>query len=324
MDKSKVNWGIMGTAWIAKEEMLKGMMKANDSSVLYAIAGRDPQKTADFAKEFQIQKEYTNYQALLDDPKVDAVYIALPNNMHKEWVLKAAAKKKHVLCEKPLSGNAKDTQDMIDGCKAEGVYFMEAFAYLHSNATMEVIEAVKNKVIGEPYLIESTFITPGWDKDNIRMKKETFGGSIYDLGCYNISLILSLYDEMPIQVEAAAHFIDSGVDDFASILMEFEGGKKAVSVSGMCTPQRGDRYFIYGTEGTIEATLPFNAEGKLTYKIHKNGKSETKTVEVKSNYCLETEQFARCILNGEEPRVSHVLSQRVAKVIDMALEKIKY
>ena len=135
----RIRWGVLGTAGIAKEQTIPGMQMAENCE-LYAIAGRSLEKAEQFRDDFHFQKAYGSYDDLLADPEVEAVYIPLPNNLHKEWVLKAAAHKKHVLCEKPASGSAADTKEMIQACDDAGVIFMEAFAYLHSPVMRELIK----------------------------------------------------------------------------------------------------------------------------------------------------------------------------------------
>ena len=109
-----VKWGVLGTANIARGCTIPGMREAKNCE-LYAIAGRDEKKAASFKEEFGFQKAYVGYQELLDDPEVEAVYIPLPNNLHKEWVIKALNAKKHVLCEKPLGLNEEEVRQMIQG-----------------------------------------------------------------------------------------------------------------------------------------------------------------------------------------------------------------
>ena len=127
----KVKWGVLSTADIARRETIPGMQKAGNCE-LYAIAGRSLEKANQFKETFGFEKAYGSYDELLEDKEVEAVYIPLPNNLHKEWVIKAAKAGKHILCEKPMSGNAADTKEMIDAANEAGVILMEAFAYLHA------------------------------------------------------------------------------------------------------------------------------------------------------------------------------------------------
>lgn len=319
----KVNWGILGTADIAKRCTIPAMLMAENCK-LYGIAGRNKEKVHEYQTTFGFEKAYYSYDDLLDDEAIEAVYIPLPNVLHKEWVLKAAAKKKHILCEKPLSGSEKDVKEMIKACDDAGVYFMEAFAYLHTPIVKSVKEALNSGIIGKPSFIETTFLTPTPEKDNIRMRKETLGGSVFDLGCYNVSLILTMLGEEPSEVKALAKFTDEGIDDFAAAYFEFPSGCRATMIAGMCSAQRGDRYFIYGTEGTIEAPIPFNIDGTVKYYIHKNESIEEVTVEVPNNYMLEVEQLGRCITDGEKPFVSHEFSIKTARTMDKVLASMGY
>ena len=113
----KVTWGMLGTATIAKRNTIAGMKKAPNCR-LYAVAGRNSEKVDEYVKEYGFEKGYYSYDELLDDPEIEAVYIPLPNNMHYEWVLKAVAKKKHVLCEKPMGLNAEQSEKMIAAANA--------------------------------------------------------------------------------------------------------------------------------------------------------------------------------------------------------------
>ena len=322
MDR-KVKWGVLGTANIARKCTVPGMKQA-DNCQLYGIAGRNPEKVKEFQEMFGFEKSYDSLDAMLDDEEIEAVYIPLPNTLHKEWVIKAAQKGKHILCEKPLSGTEDDVKEMIEVCDKSGVYFMEAFAYLHSPLVAAVKETLDSGVIGDLSFMESIFITPGYTPENIRVRRETLGGSVYDLGCYCTSLMLTLFGEEPKKVKAVGHFTDQKIDDFASAYFHFDENRRACMVSGMCSAQRGDRFFLYGTEGTIEAPIPFNAEGSLTYYVKKGEECQAITVETPDNYALEVEQLGHCILDGEEPRVSHEFSLQNARVMDRILKEIGY
>lgn len=319
----KIKWGVLGCAGIAASQTIPAMMQAENAE-LYGIASRNLAKAEEFQQRFGFAKAYDSYEALLDDPKIQAVYIPLPNNLHGEWVKKAASKGKHVLCEKPLSGSAKDVEEIIRFCDQAGVVFMEAFAYLHSPIIKEIKKTIQNGAIGKVTMAEASFFILPPKPDDIRWKKETLGGGVYDVGCYPISLFLNLFEEAPKEVKAIAHFTDQGVDDLADLLFSYEDGKKLNISCGMCTSQRADRFYLYGTEGTLEAPIPYNAKGKLQFSLVKGDVTTTKTMEVEDNYKLEIEQLGRCVLNGETPWVSHEFSIENAKIIDRVLEAIGY
>ena len=267
---------------------------------------------------------------MLDDPEVEAVYIALPNSLHYEWAVKAMKSGKHVLCEKPLAPCEKQVKELFETAKENHVYLMEAFAYQHSPYITAIKKEIEDGTIGEVCYIDSAFITSDYNKENIRMRRETLGGCTYDLGVYSTSLTLGLLNEEPAKVEASAIFSEEKIDKLTSVVMEFADGKKAVFTCGMtlATDQdrRLDRLEIDGTKGSITGTkFAFNGDGELSYTIRTaEGQEEVKTVEVPQNYRLEVEQFGRCIDENEIPAVTEEFSLKNVRLVERILEEIGY
>ena len=322
----KVKWGILGTANIARWGMIPGMKKA-DNCELYAIAGRSLEKAEKYKEEFGFKKAFGSYDDLLDDPEVQAVYIPLPNDIHIKWVKEALKKKKHVLCEKPLALNANEVKEMFDTARENGVYLMEAYAYLHSPYIASLKEDVKSGIIGEVDYMESAFITQGY-KEDFRLHKELGGGAMYDLGCYCTTMFLSLTDSDPVFVKADAEFSDLGVDLNTAALLKFENGIRASFNVGMIlgenTNSRFDRLFIHGSKGSIRSEVEYNQEGEVSYKIYTNDGVIERKVTNPQNYSLEIEQMGRCILNEEKPFITEEFSLKNAKLIDTVLSEIGY
>lgn len=322
-----VNWGVLGTADIARGQTIPGMKQA-ENCCLYAVAGRDPAKAERFREEFGFEKAYGTYEELLDDPDIQAVYIPLPNMIHYEWTLKALAKKKHVLCEKPLAPNAAQARDMFQAAKENGVFLMEAFAYLHSPWVQAIKAEVDAGTIGTIRYMESEFLTSDYDPSNIRMRKETLGGSLYDLGCYTTSMIGTMFGKQPDGIKALVSYNTAGVDDFVSALFLYEDGAKALMNCGMvlqtAAGKRADRLVIEGTDGAIYSDGEFNGCGTMTYKVIKNDIVTVKEIPVPNNYRLEVEQLGRCIENGEKPYVSESFSLENLETIGRVLKEIGY
>ena len=134
----KINWGVLGTAGIAKGQTIPGMKQAVNCN-LYAIAGRSMEKAGEYQSEFGFQVAYDSYDMLLSDPNVEAVYIPLPNELHYEWAIKAMKAKKHVLCEKPLAPTPALIEEMFACARENGVFLMEAYAYLHCSPEESII-----------------------------------------------------------------------------------------------------------------------------------------------------------------------------------------
>lgn len=323
----KINWGVMGTAGIAWGQTIPGMMQAENCN-LYAIAGRSMEKARVYQNEFGFEKAFDSYNALLADPQVEAVYIPLPNELHYEWTMKALQAKKHVLCEKPLAPTPEQVEQLYKAAEENGVYLMEAFAYLHSPFMQALKEELENKTIGDVLYLESEFITSDYNISNIRMRKETFGGSVYDLGCYCTTMVLWLLGMQPEKVQAVAEFSDRGIDTLTTAILTFPGSVKALITSGMVLATdkdyRIDRLQIHGTKGSIKSGVRFNQEGTLQYTVWTEDGETVKTVQAPQNYRLEVEQLGRCILRGETPHVSKEFSVANSKVLQAILEKIGY
>lgn len=324
-----VKWGVLGTAGILAASA-PGMQKAEHCE-LYAIAGRNPEKVAEYKERYGFEKTYTDYEELLNDEEVEAVYIPLPNHLHYEWTIKALQHKKHVLCEKPLAPSADIAKKMFDTAKDNGVYLMEAFAYQHSPYLAALEEELKEGTVGKLRFIDTDFITSDYDMSNIRMQKACFGGALYDLGVYNISFLLRMLGKEPEKIQAIATFSeDEKVDNLTNVIMEFEGGIKTAFSCGMMLAtgreRRYDMFEIHGTNGSIHScNFWFNAPGEVQYEIEMyDGTKQLKTVQVPDNYCLEMEQLSCCVAGEAVPYVTEEFSMMVSRTVDRILEAIGY
>ena len=291
-ERRTVSWGVLGTAGIARSCMIPGLLLSQSSS-LCAIAGRDPRKAWEFQKEFGFRKSYTGYDLLLQDPEIEAVYVPLPNSLHREWVIRALRAGKHVLCEKPLALSAAEAQEMYDTARGEGRLLMEAFAYLHTPYIASLKKDVSSGLIGEPDYVETAFLTQSYRED-IRLHRETGGGAMYDLGCYCTSMILSLIDSKPVLVKAAADFSEEGVDLLTAGIMKFENGARASFNAGMNLGYAGarhDRLYVHGSLGCIRSDIPYNHGGKAQYTVETGDEVIIREFDIPHNYALEAEHF---------------------------------
>lgn len=222
----KIKWGVMGTAYICERSTFPGMLQAENCE-MYAIAGRNMEKAERFKETYGFQKAYGSYEKLLADPKVEAVYIPLPNTMHYEWTIRALKSGKHVLCEKPLAPTEAQAEEMFKAAEENHVYLMEAFAYQHSPYIAAVRKEIENGTIGDVRYMESAYITSDYDPKNIRMRRDTLGGCTYDLGVYNTSLILRILGDELAKVRAIASFSEEKIDTLTS----FDGREEMKTIS---------------------------------------------------------------------------------------------
>lgn len=326
MEKKVVRWGILGCSGIGKTRTIPGMLNAANAE-LYAIAGRNEEKLKAYAEPFGPKKLYTDYQALLDDENVDAVYIPLPNGLHLEWVLKAAAAGKHILCEKPLALNEEQVKEMFAAAKKHGVLLEEAYAYRHAQLVKKVKEIVDSGVIGKIRYLESKHSTYDTNREGIRYQKDNGGGAVYDVTCYNVSLASYLLGKDPQDMHVYCGFDrQTGVDTSDAVLMRYEEGVTASLYAGLDAYPRGC-FSILGETGRINVEHKFNSRGLCHVCVGKYARGQNAeyvdeivtdyTVWVDDNYYMTVQQFSDAVLNGTPLEISEEESLRTARVCDM-------
>lgn len=297
---NKVRWGILSTAKIGWEKVIPAM-KASAYCEIVAIASRNKTNAADCAAKLGIPVAYDSYEALLNDPSVDAVYIPLPNHLHVEWAIKAIQAGKHVLCEKPIALSAEEAQQLIDVAAAHPhLKVMEAFMYRFHPQWQCVKELTAEKMIGELKTIQSFFSYHNTDPLNIRNSKEAGGGGLMDIGCYCISISRFIAGEEPISVLGETEFdplFNTG--RLTSGILKFSGISASFTCSTQLMPYQ--RVNILGTEGRIEIEIPFNAPPDKTTRVwlhNKKGTQEIPFIPV-DQYTLQADAFCRAIIHNE-------------------------
>ncbi|HEX7172768.1 MAG TPA: Gfo/Idh/MocA family oxidoreductase [Candidatus Limnocylindria bacterium] len=301
----QLRWGVLSTASIARVKVIPGIQRGEHSEVV-AIASRDPVLARRVADELGIPAAHGSYESLLADPDVEAVYVPLPNHLHRPWTIAAARAGKHVLCEKPLALTARDAEEMIEVCDREGVRLMEAFMYRLHPSWVAVQELVAAGRIGRLQAVQSWFSFFNDDPTNIRNILEAGGGALYDIGCYCVNLSRMLFGSEPIGVQGAV-FRDhaTGTDVLSAGLLTFRDGL----ASFVCSTRAEDdqRVDIYGTEGRISIAIPFNIppDRPTSVRLIAGGDPpvaphvETLTFSAADPYTAEAEAFATAILAHE-------------------------
>ena len=297
----KIKWGILGCANIARKAVIPGILGAKNSE-LYAVASRSKEKAADFAEEFGAAVYYDDYDKLLADEEIEAVYIPLPNGLHKEWTIKAAEAGKHVLCEKPLSGkNKEEAEEMFAAAKKNKVKLMEAFMYRFQPFVIKLKEMVEDKAIGEIKEIKSNFAFDiSGRAGDIRLDADLDGGALNDIGCYTVNISRYLMGEMPTKV---ANFFQKetadGVDLSGSGILYFKDGAFASLYYSLNSYNEQDLELI-GTDGIIRIPGFFSWLEDNYFLLDKDGEVEKIPVETGPQYQLEVEAFAEAVLNNTE------------------------
>ncbi len=248
-NEPRLRWGILGCARITRRGLVPGI-RASRTGTLQALASRNLDTARAWAEEFAVPRVYVSYQHLLEDPKIDAVYIPLPNELHLPWVTAAADAGKHVLCEKPLAIDARQAEVMVEHCRKRGVLLMEAFMWRHQPRTLELRRLVRDGAIGELRLIRSSFSFP-IEPGDWRLDPSRGGGALWDVGCYGVSTARLFAGAEPDRCRAAAHFGPTGVDLTLTTLLEFPGNVLASIDCSFEQPFRC-RYELVGTKGGID------------------------------------------------------------------------
>ncbi|HEY9122156.1 MAG TPA: Gfo/Idh/MocA family oxidoreductase [Brevefilum sp.] len=296
----KLRWGILSTANIGRKAMIPALKKTPMAQVL-AVASRDGRKAKVFAEELGIPRSFGSYQALLEDAEIDAVYIPLPNHLHKEWTIRAAEAGKHILCEKPLALNVAECETMITAANENGVVLMESFMYRYHPRIFAAAEMVRSGKIGSLKTIETGFTFFMHDRDDIRMKPEMGGGALMDVGCYCINISRLMAGRKPVAVQAQAVWAPSGVDDQLVGVLDFGEGLYAHFDCAFNQSSR-QHCILAGTDGYLSLPETFNpGEKRSVIQEVKGGKTvQVHDFEGVDEYVLIAERFMHTI-QGEKP-----------------------
>lgn len=220
-----VRWGILGAARIAEGAVLPGMVKSPVCAPV-ALAARDETRARAMADTFGIARAYGSYDALIADPEVEAVYVALPNHLHVEWVAKAAAAGKHVLVEKPIALTRADLA-ALDGIDPD-LKVAEAFMVRHQPRWQALRARIASGEHGAPRTVSSLLSFMMTNAGDFRTRPEWGGGAIYDLGCYTAMAARFLFGREPRRALATCERDARGIDMFSSVILDFGGGCHAI------------------------------------------------------------------------------------------------
>lgn len=293
-----LRWAILGTSFIS--EKLAQAIQEVEGCELIAVGSRDLEKAKQFAKKYHVEKFYSNYDEVLTNNDVDAVYIGLPNHLHKEWTIKSAKAGKHVLCEKPFTVNAAEAVEALNVVRESNVFFMEAQMYRCHPQTAKLVELIKNNVIGKLMSFNAVF------SDKIsQFENFVAGGSIVNLGCYPISLVRLLVgvalntgvaEPLEIVGQSCLH-ATKNYDQQSSAILKFDGD---IIANILVSDEFGLEavFRIYGEEGYIDVENPWLAKKENQIVIKKYNNTEKQIITVKSDlslYAMEIDVVNKCV-----------------------------
>lgn len=295
-------WGILGTGRIARRFALA--LRSSASERVLAVASRDQARAGAFAHELGVERAYDSYDALLDDPQVEVVYIALPASMHAEWAIAAARAGKHILCEKPLATSAAEAEEMFEVARQSGAWLMEAMMYRFHPQTLKVQDLLAQGAIGAVRQVQVSFTVRVNDPANTRLIPELGGGALFDVGCYCVNLARMAIGAAPKQVHALAQWAPSGVDESLLATMEHPGGAMS-QIACSLSATRNNLGRIVGSQGIIEVdeifTPPTDRPTRIRL-VRGVGPGDEELIEVSpaDHFRLEAEGFVKLIGAGHD------------------------
>lgn len=312
--KPEVRWGVLGTARIAKNQVIPAINNTKHNKVI-AVASRDLSRALEFATPLQITKAFGDYEDMLSDPEIDAIYIPLPNDDHAPWAIKAMEAGKHVLVEKPFALNADEAQHMVSVSLDKSVVLMEAFMYRYNTRFDKFIQIVRFGDVGKIRFIQSSFTFNLTNPDDFRLHSEQGGGALYDLGCYCVNFQRQLANREPLKVQASMYQGNTDVDLQMSGNMEFDEAILShfdVAFNGF--PQQSTR--VLGSDGFLEIEQPFNPSGSgSTARLTKEGETKTLTFKAENDYEKMISHFYEVIIRRAIPKFP--LSDAINNLIAM-------
>jgi len=322
VDREILRLGVMGTADIAVSRVIPCLKKSTKVRV-HALASRNSEVAKKWAEDLGIDKSYGSYEELLGDREIDAVYIPLPNSLHREWSVKALQAGKHVLCEKPLALTGEEVRQMIKTARDQKLVLMEGFMYRFHPRNRAVIELIEKEEIGKVRAVESYFSYVLDDDSSYLMNRELGGGALYDVGCYCVNVSRLITGLEPGEVYGTANFTSTNVDMSFSGILRFPGGIISSFHVSMDEEPRFS-YRVVGDKGLIEVPGAFVSFGRETHIIlQKNEKQEKIAFRGNDEYRLEFECFADTVLREGQLLYSIEDSLKNVYVLEALLESAR-
>jgi len=295
-EMKKIKWCILGTGGISRK--FAEALKAVDNSELYAVGSRTRENAESFAREFNVRKAYGNYENAAEDPDVDVIYIGTPHTLHCENTLMCLDKGKNVLCEKPLSINGNEVRKMIAKAKEKNLFFMEALWTRFLPNIIKAKELIDSNEIGKIKFLNSCFsVKSSYEPGHRQFNRELGGGSLLDIGIYNVFLTLLLLGK-PMDFVAMAGIGNTEVDNTCSFIFKYDDDTLAVMYSSFVA-QSNSIAEIHGETGKILLPHMFHCPNDIVL-TRPDGEEKIIHFEFKSNgYNFEAEEVVKCLQTGK-------------------------
>jgi predicted dehydrogenase len=305
---NRVRYAVVGLGYISQIAVLPGFEHARGNSELAALVSSDPAKLKKLSRKYGVENTYSyeQYADCLKSGEIDAVYIGLPNHMHRAYAESAAQAGVHILCEKPMALDEADCEAMIEAAEKARVKLMIAYRLHLERGNLHAIEVIRSGKIGEPRIFSSVF-SQQVKAGNSRLKKDVGGGALYDMGIYCINAARYLFRAEPNEV--CAWNLNSGdkrfaeVPEMTSALMRFPEDRSAYFTASFGAADRSV-FEVVGTKGTLEMDPAYEMTGDLKAKITIDGRTTRKVFKKRDQFAAEIVYFSDCVINNKEPEPS--------------------
>jgi glucose-fructose oxidoreductase len=319
---------VVGLGWIAQESVLPGFKNAYKNSELAALVTDDPEKARKLGQEYKVATtvSYDNYNELLQSGSIDAVYVALPNNLHADFTIRAAQAGVHVLCEKPMARSVEECESMTHACQDHKVKLMIAYRLHFEPGNLKAIEIVNSGELGEPRFFSSIF-GQQVPEGNIRLEKSLDGGPLMDVGIYCINAARYLFRSEPEEVVALGATIKGDprfneIHEMASAILRFPGERLA-SFTASLGSASVDSYTVVGTKSDLRVSPGYGYHEKRELIRTVTAKERTETFKQGDQFGAEIQYFSQCILDDTTPEPGGLEGTADIRVIEGILESIR-
>ncbi len=326
LNTKKIRYAVVGLGWISQEVVLPAFANTVNSELSALVTGNS-EKASELGAAYKVPQSvsYDDYDKLLRSGAIDAVYIGLPNSMHKDFAVRAAEAGIHVLCEKPMAGSVAECEEMIRAAEQNKVRLMIAYRLHFEPGNLRAIQVIKDGEIGEPRIFSSVF-SQQVAEHNVRLKKDMDGGPLMDMGVYPINACRYLFQDEPIEVTGAGIKSDdprfSEVHEGMTGILRFKGDRLGIFTCSFGAAA-ADSYQVVGTKGELwmKPAYDYHNEGKLSTQIA--GKQNETPFKKVDQFAAEIEYFSDCLLNGKEPEPSGYEGLADMRIVEALLESMR-
>jgi predicted dehydrogenase len=305
----KVRYAVVGLGHIAQVAVLPAFAHAENSE-LAALVSDDPEKLEKLGRKYKVKARfsYDQYDQCLQSGMVDAVYIALPNHLHREYTERAARAGVNILCEKPLAVTEEDCLAMIRAAEENGVKLMVAYRLHFEEANLKAIDLVQQGRLGDARLFDSVFTMTVKEGDIRLHPRELGGGTLYDIGVYCINAVRNLFGAEPMEVVAFSanngdpRFLQC--EETTSAILRFPGRERLATFTCSFGAADVSTYRVVGTEGELVMDPAYEYAGELKQRVTIKGRTREKTFPKRDQFAPELISFSECVLTGAAPEPS--------------------